>query len=260
VDANVARQLANIVAELLAAQRQVSINDAPIAAIAIVGQIPVVTQDSHFDATYCNVTQTSLDRAGFLIYTVGRADTKSYKVVQQLTKTAKVSPGICKLALLFLFLMPVTAIIVTSGPESAFAQSCSVALDCTNPESSCVTGAYTVGTAELTYYGANLATVNLVYSPSCRTTWSLLTDFSTCCSFDDYPWVNRQSGPAGDTYGLCDYSYVDTGDDYYSHVWSAQLNDAGYTSLAWGGVPDGMTSCGSPTGSLETYINTWPPF
>ncbi len=43
-------------------------------------------------------------------------------------------------------------------------------------------------------------------------------------------------------------------------AYAAQLDDAGYTSLAWGGVPNGMTSCGSPTGSLETYINTWPPF
>ena len=149
---------------------------------------------------------------------------------------------------------------VPVGMKAAYAQSCSVGSDCSNPEPGCASGAYTVESAPLDYYGTNLATVYLVYSPSCRTTWSLLTDFSTCCSFDNYPWVNRQSGPAGDTYGLCDYQYIDTNSDYYSDVWSAQLDDAGYTSLAWGGVPNGMTSCGSPTGSLETYINTWPPF
>jgi predicted nucleic acid-binding protein len=50
VDADVARQFASIVAALRAARRRAPILDALVAATAIVEQIPVVTQDSDYDA------------------------------------------------------------------------------------------------------------------------------------------------------------------------------------------------------------------
>lgn len=50
VDAEVARQFARIVAALRAGGRRVPILDALVAATAIVEQIPVVTQDSDYEA------------------------------------------------------------------------------------------------------------------------------------------------------------------------------------------------------------------
>ncbi len=51
VDAEVARQFARIVAALRAGGRRVPILDALVAATAVVEQIPVVTQDSDYEAT-----------------------------------------------------------------------------------------------------------------------------------------------------------------------------------------------------------------
>ena len=50
IDAEVARQFARIVATLRAGGRRVPILDALVAATAIVEQIPVVTQDSDYEA------------------------------------------------------------------------------------------------------------------------------------------------------------------------------------------------------------------
>ncbi|MHB1717066.1 MAG: PIN domain-containing protein [Acidimicrobiales bacterium] len=50
IDAEVARQFARIVASLRAGGRRVPILDALVAATAIVEQIPVVTQDSDYEA------------------------------------------------------------------------------------------------------------------------------------------------------------------------------------------------------------------
>ena len=50
VDAEVARQFARIVAALRAGGRRIPILDALVAATAIVEQIPVVTQDSDYEA------------------------------------------------------------------------------------------------------------------------------------------------------------------------------------------------------------------
>ena len=50
IDAEVARQFARIVASLRAGGRRVPILDALVAATAIVEQIPVVTQDNHYEA------------------------------------------------------------------------------------------------------------------------------------------------------------------------------------------------------------------
>jgi len=49
VDAEVARAFANIVADLRARGRRVPILDALIAATAVAAQVPVVTQDRHYD-------------------------------------------------------------------------------------------------------------------------------------------------------------------------------------------------------------------
>ncbi|HLG91759.1 MAG TPA: PIN domain-containing protein [Acidimicrobiales bacterium] len=50
IDAEVARQFARIVAALRAGGRRVSVLDALVAATALVEQIPVVTQDSDYEA------------------------------------------------------------------------------------------------------------------------------------------------------------------------------------------------------------------
>ncbi|MGC2192491.1 MAG: PIN domain-containing protein [Candidatus Dormiibacterota bacterium] len=50
VDAEVARQFAQIVAALRASQRRVPLLDALVAATAVVEQMPVVTQDRDYDA------------------------------------------------------------------------------------------------------------------------------------------------------------------------------------------------------------------
>jgi predicted nucleic acid-binding protein len=50
VDAEVARQLARVVAALRAGGRRIPILDVLVAATAIVEQIPVVTQDSDYEA------------------------------------------------------------------------------------------------------------------------------------------------------------------------------------------------------------------
>jgi predicted nucleic acid-binding protein len=50
VDAEVARQFARIAAALRAGGRRVPVLDALVAATAMVEQIPVVTQDNHYEA------------------------------------------------------------------------------------------------------------------------------------------------------------------------------------------------------------------
>ena len=98
--------------------------------------------------------------------------------------------------------------------------------------------------------------IELRYSSSCRTIWSRLRYLQNPRYQRYYPWTNRQSGPAGDTFG-----YQATYDGTNRWMYSSQLDDAGFVGTAWGGFSVTTDIFLYPSvGAMAAYGNTYPPY
>jgi hypothetical protein len=142
----------------------------------------------------------------------------------------------------------VAAVVVTGLSLLAIASPASAAAyDGTDPiATGCATGATTVRKAYGTLPGGGtIVEVELRYSSRCRTSWARLTTIGipACRPGDDY----------------CGYANVHRNSDGREYAcwtpggghgcYTAQVNDSGVTSYAYGEADDGAQSASATTGS-----------
>lgn len=111
--------------------------------------------------------------------------------------------------------------------------------------SGCASGAYTARTQALYVNGSQVGTVELRYSPSCRTTWARVWSDGNSL----YAKVVRDQGGAWEYCGTPRY---DSASGQY-YCYTPMLDDADYTSSAWGGASESSGRIGSALGHTGSY-------
>ncbi|MEW1892003.1 MULTISPECIES: DUF2690 domain-containing protein [unclassified Streptomyces] len=120
------------------------------------------------------------------------------------------------------------------------------ARDGADPMSSgCASGAYTARSQALYVNGARVGTVELRYSPSCRTVWARVWSDGNSV----YAKVVRDQD---NSWEYCGTPHYDSASGQYS-CYTPMLNDADYTSYAVGGASESSGRVGSALGYTGSY-------